>query len=368
MIIPYADFSGMHIPIRKELDQRIDEVLDKNVFIHGDYCAEFEKNFAAFCHTTWCVGTGNGLDSLQLILRAFGIGDGDEVIVPAHTYIATALAVSYVGATPILVDVEDQYYCLDPKKLEEAITERTKAVMMVHIYGQVGCFDEVAQIARRHQLFVIEDSAQAHGATYKGMPTGSLGDAAGFSFYPGKNLGAFGDAGAVTTNNKKVADTVRMLGNYGSTIKYHHEKKGVNSRLDEIQAAVLDIKLPYLSEWNHERDIIAEKFLAGIHNAEVTLPARNPDGTHVWHIFPLMAVHREDFMNYLKNKGICAQIHYPFPMHLHKAYESLGYCQGRFPVAEYIAEHEVSLPIYYGMKQEQIDYIIDTINAYRFCE
>ena len=211
MIIPYADFSGMHIPIRKELDQRIDEVLDKNVFIHGDYCAEFEKNFAAFCHTTWCVGTGNGLDSLQLILRAFGIGDGDEVIVPAHTYIATALAVSYVGATPILVDVEDQYYCLDPKKLEEAITERTKAVMMVHIYGQVGCFDEVAQIARRHRLFVIEDSAQAHGATYKGMPTGSLGDAAGFSFYPGKNLGAFGDAGAVTTNNKKVADTVRML-------------------------------------------------------------------------------------------------------------------------------------------------------------
>ena len=366
MIIPYADFSGMHDPIRKELDQRIADVLDKNVFIHGDYCSAFEKRFAAFCHVSWCIGTGNGLDSLQLILRALKIGEGDEVIVPAHTYIATALAVSYVGAKPVLVDVEDRYYCLDPQKLEASITERTKAVMMVHIYGQVGRFDEVREIAQRHRLFIIEDSAQAHGATYKGIFTGCLGDAAGFSFYPGKNLGAFGDAGGVTTNNQKIAETVRMLGNYGSVIKYHHEDKGVNSRLDEIQAAILDIKLSYLAAWNQERQRIAEKYLSSIRNKELRLPEKNPNGTHVWHIFPVMAEHRDDFLNYLQEKEITAQIHYPFPMHLHKAYEELGYRRLQFPVAEYIADHEVSLPLFYGMTQEQIDYLIDSVNDYRF--
>ncbi len=366
MKIPYADFHGMHDPIRGALDARIAQVLDKSIFIHGENCSLFEKNFAAYCGAPWCVGCGNGLDALQLILRAKGIGAGDEVIVPAHTYIATGLAVSYAGAKPVFVDVEDRYYCLDPEKLEAAITERTKAVIMVHIYGQVGRFDEVAEIVRRHKLLLIEDAAQAHGAEYKGRRAGNLGDAAGFSFYPGKNLGAFGDSGGVTAQDKEIAERVRMEGDYGSTVKYHHEVKGVNSRLDELQAAILDEKLKHLDVWNAERQRIARVLLDGIRNDELTLPAQNPDGKHVWHIFAVMAKHREDFMAYLEKKDIHAQIHYPFPMHLHRAYGEMGGKKGDFPVAEYVAEHEVSMPFYYGMTKEQLDYLIEAVNAYRW--
>ena len=364
MKIPYADFHGMHDPIRSDLDRRIAEVVDNSCFIHGKNCTLFEKNFADYCGSNFCIGCGNGLDALQMILRSRGIGSGDEVIVPAHTYIATGLAVSYTGAKPVFADVEDQYYCLDPQKMEDAITPRTKAVIMVHIYGQVGRFSEVLKIARKHNLLLIEDAAQAHGSEYKGVRTGALGDAAGFSYYPGKNLGAFGDAGSVTTNDESLAASVRRIGDYGASLKYHHEVKGVNSRLDEIQAAVLDEKLRYLEAWNKERRKVAESFLAGIRCESVRLPAQNPHSKHVWHIFPIMVKNRERFMDYLAEHEISTQVHYPFPMHLHKAYKELGYQGGAFPVAEYIAAHEVSLPIYYGMTCEQIDYVIHIVNQY----
>jgi len=366
MEIPYADFTRMHDPIRAELDWRIKAVIDKSHFIQDANCTEFENNFATYCGTRYCVGCGNGLDALQLILRTYGIEACDEVIVPAHTYIATALAVSYTGAKPIFVDVEDRYYSLDPEKIESAITPRTKALIMVHIYGQVGRFAEVAEIAQKHNLLIIEDSAQAHGAEYRGIRAGQLGDASGFSFYPGKNLGAFGDSGCVTTDIEKIAVAVRMTGNYGSKEKYCHEVKGVNSRMDEIQAAVLDEKLKHLDMWNEQRRETAEKLLAGIHQPEITLPAKNPDALHVWHIFPVMAKHRGHFLKYLHERGIAAQIHYPYPMHLHKAYADLGYHKGDFPVAEYIAEHEVSLPIYYGMSDEEIAFMISVINQYQY--
>ena len=366
MTIPYADFHGMHDAIRDDLNIRIGNVIDRSIFIQGENCRIFENNFASYCRAPYAVGCGNGLDALQMILRAKGIGAGDEVIVPAHTYIASGLAVSYTGAKPVFVDVEDQYYCLDPDKLEAAINERTKAIIMVHIYGQIGRFDEVATVARRHSLLLIEDAAQAHGAEFKGTRSGALGDAAGFSFYPGKNLGAFGDAGGVVTKDPDIAEQVRIIGNYGSSRKYCHEVKGVNSRLDELQAAILDEKLKHLDRWNTERAHIAQLFLTGIHNGELTLPAQNPDGKHVWHVFAVMARHRNSFMNYLSENGIQAQIHYPCSMHLHKAYADLKYQAGCFPVAEYIAEHEVSLPLFVGMSQDQIAFMIETINHYRY--
>lgn len=362
--IPYMDFKVMHDEISSELQEAIQNVLDSNYFIHGKYDEIFEKQFSDYCGTNYAVGCGNGLDALQLILRAYNIGKGDEVIVPAHTYIATALAVSYVGARPVFVDIEADYYCLDPEKIEDAITERTRAIIMVHIFGQIGRFDEVAQIAKKHNLLLIEDAAQAHGAEYHHKKAGSLGDAAGFSFYPGKNLGALGDAGGVTTNSEEVSKLVRMLGNYGSEIKYQHIYKGINSRLDEIQAAVLCAKLPHLDRWNNCRRQIALNYISEIKNPLIKLPKVNPEAVPIWHIFAVTVENRDDFIQYLKKHGIYAQIHYPFAMHMHVAYRDLGYQKGAFPVAEYIAAHEVSLPIYYGMRQDDSQYMIDIINKY----
>jgi len=365
MKVPFADFTNMHAEIRAELDAAVCGVLDSNYFIGGPQNAKFEEEFAAYCGSTNCVGCGNGLDALQLILRAKGIGAGDEVIVPAHSFIATALAVTYVGAKPVYADVEDQYYCLDAAKIEAAITPRTKAIMMVHIYGQIGEFAAVKAVAKKHNLLLIEDAAQAHGALYQGQKAGSLGDAAGFSFYPGKNLGAFGDGGAVTTSDTQIARMVRMLSNYGSEKKYQHQCKGVNSRLDTLQAAILSVKLLQLDRWTQERQRVAKRYLSGIKNAAVTLPALNPAASHVWHIFAVMVEDRERFMAYLAEHEIQALVHYPVPMHLHEAYRDLGYQPGMFPVAEKVARCEVSLPMYYGMSEEQIDHVIDTINAYR---
>lgn len=364
MKVPYTEFGQMHREIRMQMNAAISAVMDKNCFIDGEFCADFEKVFADYLGATYCVGCGNGLDALHLILRSYDIGAGDEVIVPAHTFIATALAVSYVGATPIFVDVEPDWYCLDPKNLEAAITPRTKAVMMVDIYGQAGAFDEVRDIARRHGLYLIEDAAQAHGATYKNRQLGTLGDAAGFSFYPGKNLGALGDGGCIVTNDFSTADKARALGNYGSRKKYQHEYKGINSRLDSLQAAILGVKLQSLDKWVSERRRIANRYLCEIANPFMKLPAVNPNGEHAWHIFAVMAEERERFLAHMRNSDIAVQIHYPVPMHLHEAYRDLGYCEGNFPVAEYIASHEVSLPMYYGMTEEQIGYVINTTNEF----
>lgn len=364
MIVPFSDFSPMHTEVSEQILNAFRDVYEKGWFIGGEACTDFEREFAKYCGTDFCVGCGNGLDALHMILLAAGIGAGDEVIVPAQTYIATALAVSYVGAKPVFVDIEAEYYSVDPEKLEQAITPRTKAVIMVHLYGQVGRFDEVRKIAERNRLLLVEDSAQAHGAIYKGKIAGSLGDAAGFSFYPGKNLGALGDGGAVCTSDAKLAELVRVYGNYGSKEKYMHKYKGFNSRLDTVQAAILSIKLRELNRWIDDRKRIAARYQDEIKSDKVILPGINPDGTHAWHIFPIMCAERDKLRAYLDEAGISCQIHYPVAMHLHEAYRDLGYKAGDFPVAELNAAQELSLPMFYGMSNEQTKYVIDTINSF----
>lgn len=364
MNVPFADLTPMHHEIFAELTDVFQEVLRNGWFIQGKHCTSFEEHFAAYCGSKNCVGCGNGLDALHLILRAAGIGEGDEVIVPAQTFIATALAVTYSGAKVVFSDIEPKYFALDPEKLEAAITPRTKAIIMVHLYGQVGRWDEVQKIARKHDLLLIEDAAQAHGAFYKGRRVGHLGDAAGFSFYPGKNLGALGDSGAVVTGSNEIAAIVRMLGCYGSREKYVHEYKGWNSRLDELQAAFLDCKLANIDRWHEDRCRIANRYLLEITNPAINLPMQNPDGTHAWHIFAIQTKERQRLRGWMEKCGIAVQIHYPTAMHMHQAYQDLAYRAGDFPVAEQAAAEELSLPIYYGMPDEQISYVIDTLNHF----
>ena len=365
MKVPFADFTVMHQEIHAQMLSAFENVYEGNWFIQGEHCSAFEQNFANYCGVSHCVGCGNGLDALHMILLAAEIGPGDEVIVPAQSFIATALAVTYAGARPVYADIEPQYFSLDPGKIEAAITSRTKAIIMVHLYGQIGYFDEVAEIAKRHSLLLIEDAAQAHGATYKGRKAGSLGDAAGFSFYPGKNLGAFGDAGAVCTNSDEIAHKVRILGNYGSSQKYIHEYKGFNSRLDELQAALLNEKLAHLERWTQKRLRIAQRYLSEIRNPLIGLPGMNPNGRHVWHIFPVLYKERSRLQHWLDEHGIGHMVHYPAAMHLHQAYQDLGYKQGDFLVAEMAADQEISLPMFYGMTEEQVDYVIESLNRFK---
>lgn len=364
MKIPFVSFEAMHNEIKEEMLQAFQDVYDSNWFIQGKQLELFEQEFADYCGTKYCVGCGNGLDALFLTLKAYGIGEGDEVIVPSNTYIATALAVSYVGATPVFVEPELVSYNIDPSRIESKITTKTKAIMAVHLYGQPAKMDEIKKIADAYQLKVIEDSAQAHGATYKGVRTGGLADAAGFSFYPGKNLGALGDGGAMVTNDKELADKVRALGNYGSDYKYHHIYKGNNSRLDEMQAAFLRVKLRHLDRWNENRNQIAASYLAGIKNPLIQLPVTGEDMTHVYHIFAIRCNKREELAAYLADKGIGTNKHYPIPMHLQGAYKELGYARGAFPIAEEISDTQLSIPMYYGMTQEEVGYIIDKLNKF----
>ena len=308
---------------------------------------------------------GNGLDALFLALKALGVGAGDEVIVPSNTYIATALAVTYVGATPVFVELDIRTFNIDPTRIEEAITEKTKAIMPVHLYGQPCDMDPIMEIAKKNGLFVVEDCAQAHGATYKGKVIGSFGDAAGFSFYPGKNLGALGDAGATVTNNEELAKKVRALGNYGSDYKYHHIYKGNNSRLDELQAAFLAAKLPHLNRMNEERRRIAQKYIDGIKNEEVILPYIPEYANPVWHIFGIRCKRRDELEKFLNDAGIGTNKHYPIPMHLQECYKDLGFKEGDFPVAEEISATELSIPMYYGMTDEEVQYVIDKVNEFK---
>ena len=364
MKVPFVTFK----PLEKELDSEIrsafERVYANSWYIGGKEDESFEKAFADYCDTKYCVGTGNGLDSLMLILKALEIHEGDEVIVPSNTYIATALAVTYAGAKVIFVEPDMMTYNIDPVKIEEKITPKTKAIMVVHLYGQPADMDSIMKIAKRHNLCIVEDCAQAHGAKYKGKRIGSFGDAAGFSFYPGKNLGALGDAGAVTTNNKELADKIRALGNYGSDYKYHHIYKGNNSRLDEIQAAFLSAKLPMLDKVNDNRRATAQKYLKGINNPEVILPYVIPDAEPVWHIFAIRSNKRNDLEKFLNDKGIGTNKHYPIPMHLQKAYEDLDIKEGQLPIAEEISRTELSIPMYYGMTNSEIQYVIDSINEF----
>ncbi len=364
MNVPFVSFNVMHKEIEEKMLDAFKRVYENNWFIQGKECEEFEKEFAEYCGASYCVGCGNGLDALYLLLRAYGIGEGDEVIVPSNTYIATALAVSYTGAKPVFVEPFIETFNINPSLIEQAVNDKTKAIMAVHLYGQPARMDEIKAIAKKYDLKVIEDSAQAHGALYKGTKTGNLGDAAGFSFYPGKNLGALGDGGAIVTNDKELADKCRAIGNYGSDYKYHHIYKGNNSRLDEVQAALLRIKLKELDKWNKRRNEIAKKYIEGIHNEQVILPVTEPDMTHVYHIFGIRCDRRDELEKHLNENGIGTNKHYPIPIHLQGAYSELGIPEGTLPIAEKISATELSIPMYYGMTEEEIDYVIEKINAF----
>jgi dTDP-4-amino-4,6-dideoxygalactose transaminase len=365
MKVPFVSFK----PLEKELDADLraafERVYENSWYIEGKEDEKFEEAFAKYCNSKYCVGVGNGLDALMLALKALGVKEGDEVIVPSNTYIATALAVTYVGATPVFVEPDIKTFNIDPARIEEKITDKTVAIMPVHLYGQACDMDPIMEIAQKHNLYVVEDCAQAHGATYKGKVIGSFGDAAGFSFYPGKNLGALGDAGATVTNNKELADKIRALGNYGSDYKYHHIYKGNNSRLDEMQAAFLAAKLPNLDKVNMNRREIADKYLKGITNPEVILPFVPDYAVPVWHIFGIRCKRRDELEKFLNERGITTNKHYPIPMHLQDCYKDLGFKEGDFPIAEEISATELSIPMFYGMTDEQIQYVIDAINEFK---
>ena len=363
--IPYLNLETIHEPIKNELKSSFEKVLNSEWFIHGQECENFEKSFAEYCGTKYCVGVGNGLDAIRVILQAYGIGAGDEVIVPANTFIATVLAISYVGATPILVDADINTYDIDTHKIEEKISAKTKAIIVVHLYGRVVDMESVWKIAQKYNLKVIEDSAQAHGGIYRGRKTGNLGDAAAFSFYPGKNLGALGDGGAVTTNDKELADKVRAICTYGSYRKYDHQFKGCNSRLDEVQAALLSVKLPYLDSWNSERKKIAQMYNDKIQNPLFKLPEVSNVDSHVFHIYPILCDNREKLINYLNDKGIGTNVHYPTPIPKQGAYKDMNWDMEEYPATGKICAEEVSIPLYPGMTSETIKYVIDALNAYK---
>ncbi len=370
MKIPFVSF----LPLEHELDKNIrsafERVYERSWYIEGVEDEGFEKAFADYCGTNYCVGCGNGLDALVLALKALGIGDGDEVLVPSNTYIATALAVTYVGAKLVFVEPDIRTFNIDPANIEKVITKRTKAIMPVHLYGQPCDMDKIMDIAHKYNLYIVEDCAQAHGATYASKDgtkkrIGSFGDASGFSFYPGKNLGALGDAGAVVTSNSELADKIRAYGNYGSDYKYHHIYKGNNSRLDEMQAAFLHEKLKKLDEVNENRRMIASRYLHEIKNDAVILPYVPEYAEPVWHIFGIRCSRRDELETFLNDAGIGTNKHYPIPIHLQKAYEDLGFSEGDYPIAEEISKTELSLPMYYGMKDTEIQFVIDKINEFR---
>ncbi|MBE5936545.1 MAG: DegT/DnrJ/EryC1/StrS family aminotransferase [Lachnospiraceae bacterium] len=365
MKVPFVSFEVMHSEISDEINNKFNEVFKKNWFIQGTEVEQFEKEFADYCGVKYCIGCGNGLDALYLILKGYGIGEGDEVIVPSNTFIATALAVSYVGATPVLVEPVMEQYLIDPTKIEEKITKNTKAIMAVALYGQACDMNALRAIADKYGLKLIEDAAQAHGSTHNGKRVGSLGDAAGFSFYPGKNLGALGDSGAVVTNDKELAEKIRALGNYGSDYKYHHIYQGNNSRLDEMQAAFLRIKLKKLDIWNGERRRIAKRYLNEINHPDVKLPVEVEGNEHVYHVFAIRTDYRDSLEAHLEENGIGVNKHYPIPIHMQGAYTSLNIKKGELPIAEEISETELSIPMYYGMTDEEISAVIQSINEWK---
>ncbi len=366
MNIPYCSFQVMHNELSAELKGKFEQVFDKNIYIMGEELEAFEKEFADYCSVKHAIGCGNGLDGLVLALRAIGCSEGDEVIVPSNTFIATALAVSYAGCTPVFVEPNPDTYTIDPDRIEEKITAKTKAIMPVHLYGRACQMDKICDIAAKYNLKIIEDCAQAHGARFKGKLIGSFGDAAAFSFYPGKNLGALGDAGAVVTNDDALAEKLRMLRNYGSKIRYNHEILGVNSRLDEMQAGFLRVKLAQLDKWNKERNRMANRYLAGINNPLIKLPLPSDDEYFtVWHIFPVLCERRDELAEYLKEKGIGTICHYPIAMHTQGAYKDLNIPKGALPIAETISANELSIPLFYGLTDDEIDYIIEALNNFR---
>ncbi|HTY87901.1 MAG TPA: DegT/DnrJ/EryC1/StrS family aminotransferase [Candidatus Acidoferrum sp.] len=362
MKVPFLELKPAYVELRNEFDAAYHRVMESGYYLLGRELEAFEVEYATYCGAKCCVAVGNGLDALHLILRAYEIGAGDEVIVPAHTFIATWLAVSYAGAVPVPVEPDIRTGNLDPASIAAAITPKTRAVMPVHLYGQPADMDPIMALARQHGLKVIEDSAQAQGARYKGRRTGSLGDAAGHSFYPGKNLGAFSDAGAVTTNDAELADRVRTLRNYGSSKKYFHDHKGFNSRVDELQAAFLRVKLGHLDEWNARRRMMATRYLAELAEApELTQPLVPDWAEPVWHLYVVRHAQRDELQQKLAAAGIGTLIHYPVAAHLSGAYSDRQFARGTFPVAETLADTVLSLPLGPHLAKEQVDAVIEEV-------
>ncbi|MGI8426021.1 MAG: DegT/DnrJ/EryC1/StrS family aminotransferase [Actinomycetota bacterium] len=362
--VPFLNLSAPYIELRDELDAAYRRVMESGWYILGEQLLSFEQEFAAYVGVKHCIGVGNGLEALHLILRAYGIGSRDEVIVPANTYIATWLAVSYAGAMPVPVEPIERTYNIAPARIEAVITPHTKAIIAVHLYGQAADMDPINEIAQCYGLKVIEDAAQAHGARYKGKQAGSLGDAAGWSFYPGKNLGAFGDAGAVTTDDPALVERVRMLRNYGSQVKYFNQVKGFNSRLDELQAALLRVKLHHLDEWNARRARLATTYLEALKNLPLTLPLV-PEGMEpAWHLFAVRSPQRDALQAHLTAHGIGTLIHYPVPSHLQVAYQKMALQEGDLPITEAIHREVLSLPMGPHLSDNEQSQVIDALRAF----
>ena len=361
-MIKFLDLEKINNRFRTEIDERFKTILDKGWYLQGEENEKFSQDFAKYCGTKYAVGVANGLDAINLIIRAFEFNNGDEIIVPANTYIATILAISENNCTPVLVEPDINTYNINPDLIEEKITDKTKAIIVVHLYGQAVEMEKIWALAKKYNLKVIEDSAQAHGAFYKDKRVGSLSNASAFSFYPGKNLGCLGDGGAVTTNDKDLYEKIKAIANYGSDKKYHHIYKGVNSRLDELQAAVLDIKLPHLDNDNSRRREISKYYRENIKNEKIILPKTYDEKSHVWHIFAIRTSNRESLKKHLEDNGIQTNIHYPTPPHKQGAYKE--WANQSYPITEEIHKTIISLPISPVMTDEEVKKVVEVVNNY----
>ena len=364
MKINYIDLQTQYQTLKDDIRTAIDGVLDSGAYVLGPAVADFERDFADFCETTHAVGVNSGTSALVLALRAIGVGPADEVITAANTFIATVAAIAQTGARPVLVDVDPVSRNIDPALIEAAITKQTKAIIPVHLYGRMAEMDEIQDIANRHQLTIIEDAAQAHGARYRGRRAGSLGRLAAFSFYPAKNLGAFGEAGAVTSNDDDLIRIVRMLRDHGSPKKYEHELIGYNARMDGLQGAVLGVKLKHLEKWNAERNRVADKYDELLADLPIKLPPRSTDHDQVYHVYVIETEQRNELQTYLMDHGVPTIIHYPIPIHLQPAFQYLGYTAGDLPIAERLSRTILSLPIYPELADEHVAYVAEQIRAF----
>jgi dTDP-4-amino-4,6-dideoxygalactose transaminase len=362
--VPFVDLKAQHQPIRDELDQAIRNVMDRCDFALGEDVVRFEEEFAAYCGTRYAVGVDSGLSALELGLRAYGVGPGDEVIVPAHTFIATAAAVTFAGAQPVLVEVDPSTYNINVEHIEATITPRTRAIIPVHLYGLPTEMDTIMKIARAHDLIVIEDACQAHGALYKHKRAGSLGHAGAFSFYPAKNLGGFGDGGMLVTDDAQVAEQIRAMRNCGQREKYRHEFAPFNHRLDTIQAAILRVKLRYLDDWNEARRKAAAWYNQLLVNSGVVTPVEDKASVHVYHLYVVRTYHRDALQAYLRDQGIGTAIHYPIPIHLQPYYAEDNFDRGLFPTTEEICDEILSLPMFPTITREQVQYIAEHVNKF----
>eukprot|EP00435_Cladocopium_sp_Y103_P077774 s1_g1513.t1 len=365
MQVPFLDLKSVYDEVGAEIEAAVSRVISSGWYIGGEEVETFEESFARYCEADHCVGVGNGLDALRLALLALGVEAGDEVIVPSNTFVATWLAVTHCGAVPVPVEPDVKTFCMDPTAIEAAITDRTKVILPVHLYGYPADLDPILSIAQRHGLKVLEDAAQAQGARYKGRRIGGHSDAVAWSFFPAKNLGALGDAGGVTTNDADLAAKIRLLGNYGSRVKYENEIVGYNSRLDPIQAAALGVKLRHMDRWNRRRVELADRYRTALKDEDLTLPCSESWAESVWHLFVARTPARDAFQAHLHDKGVGTLIHYPIPPHLQRAYEDLNMSEGRFPLAEEMAEQVISLPLAPTMTDQEQDIVVSAVQSFR---